>query len=69
MQRGYVVGVELNQHTCQISYCEEGQQEPKTAERIPLVIGKKGQEWIYGEKAGEEGIYDLLSLAAKHEFI
>ena len=69
MQRGYVVGVELNQHTCQISYCEEGQQEPKTAERIPLVIGKKGQEWIYGEKAGEEGIYDLLSLAAKHELI
>lgn len=69
MQRGYVVGVELNQYTCQISYCAEGQQEPKTIERIPLVIGKKEKDWVYGEKAGEEGIYDLLSLAVKHELI
>ena len=69
MQRGYLVGVELNEHTCQISYCEEGQTEPKTAERIPLVISKEGQEWVYGERAGEEGICDLLSLAEKHDMI
>lgn len=68
MQRGYVIGVELNQHTCQISYCDEGQQESKTIERIPLVITKKEQEWIYGEEEGER-IYDLLSLSKKHELI
>lgn len=68
MQRGYVIGVELNQHTCQISYCDEEQQEAKTVERIPLVIRKKEQEWICGEEE-EEGIYDLLSLATKHELI
>lgn len=54
---GDIIGYELNERYCQISYYNEEQQEPQTLEtvvdnyQIPLVIGKKGDAWCIGNDA------------------
>lgn len=82
MKRGHVIGMELNSRICQISYYDEPQKEPRTLEvnadnyQIPLVIGRKGQDWVYGKEAQRaeivgngNSISDLLAYARSHELV
>lgn len=52
-----IIGYDLNEKYCQISYYSEEQQEPHTMEtaadnyQIPLVIGKQGETWFFGNDA------------------
>lgn len=82
MKRGHVIGMELNEKICQISYYDEKEQEPRTMEvnadnyRIPLVIGRRGQEWVYGKEAQQSDITaagnsvsDLWRYVAHHELV
>ncbi len=45
---GNILGYDLNEKNCQISFYSEAQQEPQTMElvadnyQIPLVLGRKG---------------------------
>lgn len=77
MKHGYVIGVELNDKICQISYYDEAKKEPQTQEvnadnyQIPLVIGRRNDSWVYGREAQRtditasgNSVSDLLSLAA-----
>lgn len=54
---GRKIGYDLNHKFCQISYYNEEQQEPVTMEtvvdnyQIPLVVGKKGSNWLIGSDA------------------
>ena len=53
----YVVGYDLNDQFCQISYFRDGMEEPQTREvladnyKIPLVLGTKDGHWLYGQEA------------------
>lgn len=53
----YVIGYDLNDQFCQISYFHEGMEEPMTREvladnfKIPLVIGTLDGRWAYGQEA------------------
>ena len=55
--RGDILGYDINEIYCQISFYSEEAQEPKTMEttldnfQIPLVIGKKADEWVIGSEA------------------
>lgn len=82
MRHGHVIGIELNDKMCQVSFYDEGIREPHTMEanadnyQIPLVIGRKGGSWVYGKEAQKEDavgnavcVYDLLSFAKSHELI
>ena len=46
MGQGSIIGYEINEKTCQISYYSEEQMEPQTLEvdednfQIPLIIGR-----------------------------
>ena len=77
-----VIGFDLNDQYCQISYCHEGMQEPETKEvvgdnyQIPLAIGMYHNRWTYGQEAirhglGENGILcdRLLSRALAGESV
>lgn len=54
---GNIIGYDLNEKYCQISFYNEEQQEPQTMEtaldnyRIPLVIGKVDDKWVIGSDA------------------
>ena len=54
---GRKIGYDLNHKFCQISYYNEEQQEPVTMEtvvdnyQIPLVVEKKGSNWLIGSDA------------------
>lgn len=54
---GNIIGYDLNEKNCQISFYSEKQQEPQTMEiaadnyQIPLVIGRKGDVWLFGNDA------------------
>ena len=54
---GNILGYDLNEKNCQISFYSEAQQEPQTMElvadnyQIPLVIGRKGDVWLFGNDA------------------
>ena len=54
---GNIIGYDLNEKNCQISFYSEKQQEPQTLEiaadnyQIPLVIGRKGDMWLFGNDA------------------
>lgn len=78
----YIIGYDLNQTYGQISFWQEGWQEPQTVEtgnqqsQIPLVIGLKGDTWLIGNDARrmqerEEGSVaeDLYRKAISHEKI
>ena len=80
--RGDIVGYDLNETYCQISFYSEEQQEPQTLEtpldnyQIPLVIGKKAETWLIGNEAKrlpvkKQGVIadDLLRKAMKQEKI
>lgn len=57
MKRGSIIGYEINEKTCQISYYNEMESEPETMEvdadnfQIPLIIGKLRDTWAYGKEA------------------
>lgn len=82
MRHGHVIGIELNEKMCQISFYDEELKEPHTMEanadnyQIPLVIGRKGGSWVYGKEAEKEHaignascVFDLLNVAKSHELI
>ena len=54
---GKILGYDLNEKNCQISFYSEAQQEPQTMElvadnyQIPLVLGRKGDVWLFGNDA------------------
>ena len=57
MGRGHILGYDMNEKNCQISFYDETKNEPGTLEtasdnyQIPLVIGYFQDRWIYGEEA------------------
>ena len=52
-----VIGYEINEKTCQISFYNDKEMEPQTLEvdsdnfQIPLIIGKLRDTWAYGKEA------------------
>ena len=57
MGQGSIIGYEINEKTCQISFYNDEQLEPETLEadadnyQIPLMIGKLRDTWAYGKEA------------------
>ena len=57
MGQGSIIGYEINEKTCQISYYNEEELEPDTLEvdtenyQIPLIIGILRDTWAYGKEA------------------
>lgn len=57
MRRGCVLGYDLNEKGCQISYYDEKKNEPETVEaladryQIPLMLGYLNGRWVYGKEA------------------
>ena len=57
MMPGNIIGYEINEKTCQISFYNDQQLEPETLEsesdnyQIPLIIGKLRDTWAYGKEA------------------
>ena len=57
MRRGSIIGYDLNENTCQISYYDEKSDEPQTFEYaqgqslIPLKLGYIKEQWVYGKEA------------------
>ncbi len=82
MKKGSILGYDLNEKYCQISYYDEKKNEPETLEvssgnyQIPLVIGYCDDEWIFGKSAqllaqmdGDDVITDLFERAMHREKI
>ncbi len=52
-----IIGYDLNEKNCQISYYNDERQEPQTMEvssdhyQIPLIIGKRNDMWVIGNAA------------------
>lgn len=52
-----ILGLELNEKNCQISFYDENKNEPETLEvavdnyQIPLVLGYFKNQWVYGKEA------------------
>lgn len=80
MGRGSILGYDLNEKTCQISYYDEEREEPQTLEtsvdnyQIPLALGYVNDRWVYGKEAKkmetlQEGavIQDLFKKAVHRE--
>lgn len=57
MRGGSILGLELNDEFCQISYYDREKHEPETLEaavdnyQIPLIIGYFRNQWVYGKEA------------------
>ena len=57
MGQGTMIGYEINEKSCQISYYNDQQSEPETLEvdtdhyQIPLLIGRLRDTWAYGKEA------------------
>ncbi len=57
MKKRHILGYDINEKNCQISYYDETKNEPETLEassddyQIPLVIGYFRERWIYGREA------------------
>ena len=57
MGQGSIIGYEINEKTCQISFYNDQELEPDTLEvdsdnyQIPLIIGKLRDTWAYGKEA------------------
>ncbi len=78
-----VIGYDLNDQFCQISYYHDGMEEPQTKEvladnyKIPLVLGTYRGHWIYGREAVRHSLGEgrcnfadcLLSRAVKGETV
>ena len=57
MAQGSMIGYDLDEKNCQISYYNEQHMEPETLEtdsenyQIPLIIGRFRDTWVYGKEA------------------
>lgn len=57
MTQGTLIGYEINERACQISFYNEMESEPNTMEAgsdhdyIPLCVGKLRDTWVYGKDA------------------
>ncbi len=57
METGNIIGYEINDKTCQISFYNDNLEEPETLVvdednyQIPLIIGKLRDTWAYGKEA------------------
>lgn len=57
MKRGSILGYDLNEKYCQISYYDEAKDEPETLEvavdnyQIPLMLGYYKERWVFGKEA------------------
>lgn len=80
MNKGSMLGYDLNEKSCQISYYDETKDEPVTMEvavdnyQIPLMLGYFRDRWVYGKEAKRlaavnEGctVSDLFNLAVRQE--
>ena len=82
MKGGKIIGLELSDEFCQISYYDEEKHEPETLEiaidnyQIPLMLGYYNEQWVYGKEA--KRLYtvnenyvavDLYNKAVRHEKI
>ena len=80
MKNGGILGYDLNEKTCQISYYDTAKDEPQTLEmapgvsQIPLVLGYFQDQWVYGREAkrlqiagAENTVGDLLGKAMRRE--
>ncbi|MDO4312550.1 MAG: DUF5716 family protein [Eubacteriales bacterium] len=80
MKGGSILGLELNEEFCQISYYDREKHEPETLEaavdnyQIPLILGYLGGKWIYGKEAKHLAtvdesctVSDLYSKAVRQE--
>ena len=53
MGQGSIIGYEINEMTCQISFYNDKEMEPQTLEvdadnfQIPFIIGKLRDTWAY----------------------
>lgn len=78
--KGAILGYDINEKSCQISFYDEEKQEPHTVEtpvdnyQIPLVVGKQEQKWVIGNDAKRVGVTqntdianDLYTRALKQE--
>ena len=80
MKDDVILGFDLNEKYCQISFYDETKEEPETLEteadnyQIPLVLGYYKERWVYGKEAKrlaalQEGITvtDLFEKAVRQE--
>ena len=80
MRGGSILGIELNDQYCQISFYDEEKNEPETLEtavdnyQIPLILGYYREQWVYGREAKRlatvnEGctVIDLFERAKRQE--
>ena len=80
MNKGSMLGYDLNEKSCQISYYDETKDEPVTMEvavdnyQIPLMLGYFKDRWVYGKEAKRlatvnEGctVTDLFNRAVRQE--
>ena len=80
MRADKILGIELNEKFCQISYYEPEKHEPETLEvsvdnfQIPMILGKLQDEWVYGKDAVQLAsveekctVSDLYTKAVKQE--
>lgn len=57
MRNGSILGIELNDKYCQISFYNREKHEPETLEdsvdnyQIPLILGCLRNQWVYGKEA------------------
>ena len=61
MKRGCVIGYDINEKGCQISYYDDSMEEPDTMMAssnnylIPLVLGYFKDRWVFGKEAKTGG--------------
>lgn len=80
MKSGSILGYDLNEKNCQISFYDDTKEEPETLEassknyQIPLILGYHRERWVYGIEAEQlaavqEGIVvtDLFEKALRRE--
>lgn len=80
MKGGSILGFELSEKSCQISFYDESKHEPDTLEvsvdnyQIPLILGYHQEKWVYGREARrlaavKEGctVSDIYSRATRQE--
>lgn len=59
---GEIIGYDLNEKYCQISFYNREEQDPQTMEtvldnyQIPLIVGKNGETWVIGNDAKRLGV-------------
>lgn len=80
MKKKYILGYDIDEKSCQISFYDEMKDEPETMKasvdnyQIPLVLGYFQKRWVYGKEAkrlatiGEEyTVSDLFVRAMRRE--